>query len=177
MGETAKQLSLQCCNYLKPIYQNSNCQTLGDHYGRPVRHCMYSTNEELIWNCARENSVWTSHGIDNVGRQMTDFSSMMLIPLVQKKSTCSCSCGSGSYSSKTTGKSRGQCLAVLHLCIFAVSEQISYSHPSVFCIYKRKSNSKGTGYLKLFFFLWLIDSTSTSFVKSRLRGTIISAYF
>lgn len=151
MGETAKQLSLQCCNYLKAIYWNSNFQTLRDHYGRSMRHYRNSSNEGLIWNSARENGVWTFHGTDNVGRQMTDFCSIMLPPLVQRESICSCSCSSGCHSSKTTGKSRDQCITVLYLCIFAVSEEISYSHPSVFCIYKRKSNSKGTGYLQRFF--------------------------
>lgn len=116
-----------------------------------MRHYINSTNEVLIWNCIKKNSIWTSHGIDNVGRQMTDFSSLMLTPLVQKESICSCSCSSGCYSSRTAGKSRDQCIAVPYSCIFSVSEETSYSHPSVLRIYRRKSNSKSTGYLQLLF--------------------------
>lgn len=169
-----KQLSLQCCNYLKPIYWNSNFQTLRGHYGRSMRHYINSANEVLIWNCTRENSIWTSHGINNVGRQMTDFCSIMLTSLVQKESICSCSCSSGCYSSRTTGKRRDQCIAVLYLCIFAVSEEISYSHPS-FAFRKEKVIPRVLVTYN-FSFLQLIDSTSASFVKQRLRGTVISAY-
>lgn len=136
MWETEKQLSLQCCNYLKPIYQNSNFQTLRGHYGRSMRHYINSTNEVLIRNSTRENSIWTSHGTDNVCRQMTDFCSIMLTSLVQKQSICS-------------------------------------SSPSVFRIYKRKSNSKGTDNLQLLFLM--VDWLNISFFcEEEAMGAIIS---